>query len=83
MASDGSDYLNFNGQLINSLHPQFDSGGPLLYTDSRTWQLYVVGISSYGLYCAGSVPGVSTRVASYLTWIEQNTPGTQFCRPVV
>lgn len=74
--------------LIPCLHagliscPQFDSGGPLLWTNPRTGLLYHIGISSYGLYCAGSEPGVSTRVASYLSWIQQNTAGTQFCRPV-
>lgn len=74
-----------NGHLINTLfdpRPQFDSGGPLLWTNSRNGLLYLVGISSYGLYCAGSEPGVSTRVASYLSWVQQNAAGTQFCRPV-
>lgn len=82
-AATGSDYRNFNRHLINSLHPQHDSGGPLLWTNARTGLLYLVGMSSYGLYCAGSEPGVNTRVASYLSWIQQNTAGTQFCRPVV
>lgn len=79
----GSDNRNFNGHLINSLRPQYDSGGPLLWTNPRSGLLYLVGLSSYGLYCAGSDPGVNTRVASYLPWIQQNTPGTQFCRPTV
>lgn len=67
--------------LINSHCPQYDSGGPVLWTNANTQLLYLVGITSAGVYC-GSGPGINTRVTSYLSWIQANTAGTQFCRPV-
>lgn len=30
----------------------------------------VVGITSYGTGCGGTIPAVYTRVSSYLDWIE-------------
>ncbi|XP_066150913.1 transmembrane protease serine 9-like [Euwallacea fornicatus] len=50
---------------------QGDSGGPLQIRKNNRW--YLVGITSIGLQCGqANVPGVYTRVASYLQWIEQN-----------
>jgi len=50
-----------------------DSGGPLLHLNSGgRWM--VAGIVSFGpSSCAGRVPGVYTKVASYLAWIKENT----------
>lgn len=46
-----------------------DSGGPLLLQDAGTW--YQVGITSFGHGCAqAGFPGVYTRVANYLPWIN-------------
>jgi len=47
-----------------------DSGGPLLHLNSDyLWM--VAGIVSYGpSSCAREVPGVYTKVASYLDWID-------------
>ncbi|MGB2248439.1 MAG: S1 family peptidase [Alcanivorax sediminis] len=52
-----------------------DSGGPLIY--SQDGQQWLVGITSYGHdTCATSgVPGVYTRVDSYLDWLESATSG--------
>ncbi|XP_037049525.1 serine protease snake-like [Bradysia coprophila] len=53
---------------------QGDSGGPLhrrlkrTLTSGRTY--YVFGITSFGRSCATGVPGVYTRITSYLDWIE-------------
>lgn len=54
---------------------QSDSGGPLYIYNSNTGRLLQVGIISYGLSCATDVPGVNTRVTSYLTWIVSVTSG--------
>ncbi|XP_046988691.1 serine protease nudel [Schistocerca americana] len=54
---------------------QGDSGGPLLCRspeDPRRW--YVGGVVSHGEGCARpGEPGAYTRVASYLSWITENT----------
>ncbi|XP_075985648.1 venom serine protease-like isoform X2 [Anticarsia gemmatalis] len=58
---------------------QYDSGGPVLYTDPSNGRLYSVGIISYGRFCASGYPGINTRVTSLLNWIQQNTPGANYC----
>ncbi|XP_068624960.1 venom serine protease-like [Battus philenor] len=57
---------------------QYDSGGPLLYTDQSNGLLYSVGIVSYGSFCASGSPGVNTRVTTILDWIVAVTQ-TEFC----
>ncbi|XP_013101551.1 serine protease snake isoform X2 [Stomoxys calcitrans] len=49
---------------------QGDSGGPLILQRGISKRGYVVGITSFGLGCAGGAPGIYTRVSSYLDWIE-------------
>ena len=50
-----------------------DSGGPLLYLNSY-YNWMVAGIVSFGpSACGKAVPGVYTKVANYLDWIEKNT----------
>ncbi|XP_070503674.1 serine protease snake-like isoform X2 [Chironomus tepperi] len=52
---------------------QGDSGGPLQITkNTKTFKKYyeIVGITSFGKFCAAGVPGVYVRVFSYLDWIE-------------
>lgn len=49
---------------------QGDSGGPLQTQDPIYSCLFqVIGITSFGLGCA-LVPGVYTKVSSYIHWIE-------------
>ncbi|EDW97186.2 uncharacterized protein Dyak_GE26238 [Drosophila yakuba] len=57
---------------------QGDSGGPLQlnlerrrrrHRSQRLYRYYLVGITSYGAYCRSEVPGVYTRVSSYIDWI--------------
>ncbi|XP_012156805.2 serine protease snake-like [Ceratitis capitata] len=54
---------------------QGDSGGPIImYRDIGNFYHtlpYVVGITSYGIGCGTGTPGVYTRVASYIDWIEK------------
>ncbi|XP_018789944.1 PREDICTED: serine protease snake-like isoform X1 [Bactrocera latifrons] len=57
---------------------QGDSGGPIIMyrTDDENEDYYyempyVVGITSFGNGCGSRVPGVYTRVASYIDWIEK------------
>ncbi|KOB66122.1 Hemolymph proteinase 6 [Operophtera brumata] len=50
---------------------QGDSGGPLQVSLSNVTTVYkVVGITSFGRGCGSYVPGVYTRVAKYVDWIE-------------
>ncbi|XP_059607767.1 venom serine protease 34-like [Phlebotomus argentipes] len=57
---------------------QYDSGGPLMWTNPRNGLLYLTSLASFGSQCA-TTPSVNTRVTSFLTWIRQNTPGVQYC----
>ena len=49
---------------------QGDSSGPIMmYTTSNQW--VIVGVTSYGIGCAGaSYAGVYTRIAYYQDWIS-------------
>lgn len=48
-----------------------DSGGPLQYFPFKHSTISkVVGVISFGFGCASGKPGINTRVASYLDWIE-------------
>ncbi|XP_018566053.1 venom serine protease-like [Anoplophora glabripennis] len=58
---------------------QSDSGGPLLWLDTSTRRLHLVGIISYGLACGSQVPGVNTRVTSYLSWIVSRASDSTYC----
>jgi len=48
---------------------QGDSGGPIQISDD-TWVSTIVGVTSVGYGCGINIPGLYTRVASYLDWIE-------------
>ena len=46
-----------------------DAGGPLFATESEV--SYQIGLVSFGTnLCGRGIPGVYTRVAAYLPWIE-------------
>ncbi|CAO1418068.1 unnamed protein product [Diamesa hyperborea] len=45
-----------------------DSGGPLSYKHNKLH--YIAGVVSYGNSCGGNLPGIYTRVSSYIDWIE-------------
>jgi len=47
-----------------------DSGGPL-QIKKKEGGYAIVGVVSYGVQCGTPVPGIYTRVARYLDWIEQ------------
>lgn len=49
---------------------QGDSGGPLQTFSSPSIGT-IVGIVSFGISCGTSLPGVYTRVAYYIDWIEE------------
>lgn len=51
---------------------QGDSGGPLQIYPYGTPVSKVVGVVSFGVSCGSSFPGIYTRVASYIDWIEQH-----------
>ena len=51
-----------------------DSGGPLLWTEN--YSKTVGGIASFGPSACGSqIPGVYTKVESYLDWIYDSVDG--------
>lgn len=53
---------------------QGDSGGPLMIKDFKTNIWSVVGIVSHGVGCGSKdFPGVYTRVAAFIDWIEKKT----------
>lgn len=54
---------------------QSDSGGPLVWMESRIRRLQLVGVISFGLGCATLRPSVNVRVTSYLSWIVSRTTG--------
>lgn len=57
--------------LINVMFPtQGDSGGPMQYPNDYDGQYRLVGVTSFGRGCGTAMPGVYTRVAYYINWIE-------------
>ena len=63
---------NFNNSKISGVDScGGDSGGPLVYRAIADDPYYQVGIVSYGTkICGQGVPGVYTRVTSFLDWIQ-------------
>ncbi|XP_049854824.1 serine protease snake-like [Schistocerca gregaria] len=51
---------------------QGDSGGPIqISTKGNQCVYHVIGVTSFGNYCAGEdSPGIYTRVSSFIPWIE-------------
>lgn len=49
---------------------QGDSGGPLFSVNQDSGVSTIVGIVSFGISCGTELPGVYTRVASFVDWIE-------------
>ena len=48
-----------------------DSGGPLFEQYNGSYPFYQIGLVSFGTnLCGRGLPGVYTRVAAYLPWIE-------------
>uniref|UniRef100_A0A182QR03 Peptidase S1 domain-containing protein n=1 Tax=Anopheles farauti TaxID=69004 RepID=A0A182QR03_9DIPT len=48
-----------------------DSGGPLqIYSNDDACSPQVIGITSFGIGCGSSTPGIYTRVSEYVDWIE-------------
>lgn len=58
--------------LFTALDPSGDSGGPLQIYSPDEKMAKVVGVVSFGISCDSVWPGVYTRVAYYLDWIESN-----------
>ncbi|CAO1393051.1 unnamed protein product [Diamesa serratosioi] len=46
-----------------------DSGGPI--QSFKDGQYYVVGITSFGAGCGSPLPGIYTKVSSFIDWIEE------------
>lgn len=56
----------------NSDSCQGDSGGPLQLYPPGSDVAKIVGVVSFGISCGSAWPGIYTRVAYYLDWIESN-----------
>ena len=54
-----------------------DSGGPIFLSDGEGGFLQL-GITSAGEGCAGTFPGVYTRISSYIEWIEKNSASSLY-----
>ncbi len=54
-----------------------DSGGPIFLSDSEGGFLQL-GITSSGEGCAGTFPGVYTRISRYIEWIDDNTASSLY-----
>lgn len=50
---------------------QGDSGGPLIFVHKKLF--YLGGVVSYGIGCDSGIPGVYTKIAEYIDWINENT----------
>lgn len=49
------------------------AGGPLQLSriNENQFKYYeVIGVTSFGKFCAAGSPGVYTKISSYLDWIE-------------
>lgn len=63
-----------------------DSGGPLHLIGNSTEPTKIVGIVSFGptRSCGSSLPGIYTRVASYIYWISSTVwPKNKIIPPLV
>lgn len=56
--------------MDNSDACQGDSGGPIFLNDNVSGVSTIVGIVSFGVSCGSELPGVYTRIASFMDWIE-------------
>lgn len=53
-----------------------DSGGPLEMKLDYDCSLvpYIVGVTAFGKGCGFDIPGVYTRISTYVEWIKEHTP---------
>lgn len=50
-----------------------DSGGPLQISQRNIFGTHfeIIGITSFGKFCAAGIPGVYVKISPYLEWIEK------------
>ncbi|XP_011691267.1 PREDICTED: venom serine protease-like [Wasmannia auropunctata] len=58
---------------------QMDGGGPLLWQNPTTNNIFLIGIISASSNCVSDMPSVETRVGVFLDWILIVTPGLGYC----
>jgi len=58
--------INNQGIVIDTCYG--DSGGPLAVINSGNW--FLAGVTSWGIGCGWTTPGVYTNVSNYKLWIE-------------
>lgn len=62
---------------------QGDSGGPLVF-EAKSGKIEQIGVVSWGIGCAKpGVPGIYTRMTSFLEWLALHTRDAIYCKTPV
>lgn len=80
---DESQYCAYDPNAKND-SCQGDSGGPLQHFPGGTNMGEILGIVSYGVSCGSELPGLYTKIAYFLDWIESIVwPNVETATPYV
>jgi len=60
------------GGMRNKASAKGDSGSPLMFYETKRHKWMAIGIVSAGARCGRNIPGLYTRISSYMPWIHSN-----------